>query len=426
MVKPVSRSFEFGTIRIDLANRRLSREGQFVRLTPKGFELLVLLVENRGRVVDREMIMGALWPETSVEESNLTQTIYLLRRALGQGPDGKSYIETIPKIGYRLVAPVLEAASILEAPSILDAGLVASDASINRKDEDAARSDSPSVTAKRAATEDRAGTGANAVATPAAAGAASHGAHRKFTMALTAALGLVCLVLVFVYLSRSRAPGKVMDVRSIAVLPFKPIHIEAKDEYLGLGMADALSTRLSALRSVTVRPTEAIRRFAGVDRDSLEVGRELGVEAVLTGSVQRLGNRLRITVQLVHVKDGAPLWSGQFDEKFTDVFALEDSISRHITGTLTVKLSGEESRLLVRHGTEDPEAFDLYLKGRYYWGQETPASLKRVLSASSKRSTWTPPTPLLMQGWPIPIPLLHPGCDPPKDFRKPVMRRPVR
>jgi tetratricopeptide (TPR) repeat protein len=132
---------------------------------------------------------------------------------------------------------------------------------------------------------------------------------------------------------------------------------------------------LSNLRTMTVRPTDAIRRYDGVDRDPVEVGRELGVQEVLTGSVQRLGSRLRITVQLVHVKDGAPLWSGQFDEKFTDVFALEDSISKHITGALTLQLTGEESKLLVRHDTDNPDAFDLYLKGRYYWGQKTPASI---------------------------------------------------
>src|SRR5262249_53672687 len=176
-----------------------------------------------------------------------------------------------------------------------------------------------------------------------------------------------------------RKPPGAIGIRSIAVLPFKPIHIEPNDQYLGLGMADALITRLSSLRDIVVRPTDAVRRYDGFDRDSVEAGRELAVEGVLSGSVQRLGSRLRVTLQLVQVKNGAPLWSGQFDEESTDVFALEDSMSRQIAGALAVKLSGQESKRLVGHGTENAAAFELYLKGRYYWGQNTPATVQKAI-----------------------------------------------
>jgi DNA-binding winged helix-turn-helix (wHTH) protein/TolB-like protein len=349
MVKSFDRTFEFDGMRIDVANRRLIRDGSVIRLTPKAFDLLLLLVENHGRLIEREAIMQSLWPDTSVEETNLTQTIYLLRRALGEDSSGNSYIETLPKSGYRFTADVRVTPA---------------------RDEPAAHSD-------RTDFENRNAGGADSIPTS----AAIRRPRRWLVAVALLVFGLACLGWLIQRSYRSQKPMNDVGIKSVAVLPFRPIHMGSNDQYLGLGMADALITRLSSLRSIVVRPTDAIRRYDGVDRDSVEVGRELGVEGVLTGSVQRLGGRLRVTVQMIQIKDGASLWSDQFDEKFTDVFALEDSISRHVTSALTIRMSREESRRLVRHGTDDPAAFDLYLKGRYYWGQKTPGSIQKSIES---------------------------------------------
>ena len=162
---------------------------------------------------------------------------------------------------------------------------------------------------------------------------------------------------------------------TIAVLPFESIGPTGV-EYLGLGMADALITRLSNLRKVTVRPTSSVRKYTGA-QDPVLAGKELGVEWVLDGSVQKSRKRIRVTVQLVNVSDGALLWAEKFDEKFTDIFAVEDSISEQVAKALAPKLSGEEKRLIAKRYTENTEAYEAFLKGRYFLEKRTPEGCGR-------------------------------------------------
>jgi DNA-binding winged helix-turn-helix (wHTH) protein/tetratricopeptide (TPR) repeat protein len=149
---------------------------------------------------------------------------------------------------------------------------------------------------------------------------------------------------------------------TIAVLPFKPIGNSA-DEYLGLGITDALITRLSTLRQVTVRPTSTVLKYVMVN-DPVAAGSELRVNWVLDGSVQKAGKRIRLTVQLIHVEDGVLQWAEKFDEKFTDIFNVEDSISEQVARALESQLTGEDRRLLTKRYTENPQAYEAYLKGR--------------------------------------------------------------
>lgn len=159
--------------------------------------------------------------------------------------------------------------------------------------------------------------------------------------------------------------------RTIAVLPFKIIGAGGNDEYLGLGMTDALITRLSHGRQIVVRPTSAVRRYIETQKDSITVGREQGVEAVLEGSVQLSGDRIRVTVQLLSTASGESIWANQFDERFTDIFAVQDSISQQVMLELTVELSPEERRRLKQRGTESIDAYQAYLKGLYFWNKRS-------------------------------------------------------
>ncbi|HXI94222.1 MAG TPA: tetratricopeptide repeat protein [Blastocatellia bacterium] len=168
------------------------------------------------------------------------------------------------------------------------------------------------------------------------------------------------------------------EVRSIAVLPFKPLGANEGDEHLGLGLADALITRLSNIRQIAVRPTSAVVKYAGA-QDPAAAGRELRVEAVLEGAIQRSWERVRLTVQLVSVSEERPLWAGKFDEMFTDIFAVEDSISEQVARALTLRLTGEERKLLGKRYTENTQAYELYLKGRYYWNKRTADGLEKSL-----------------------------------------------
>jgi TolB-like protein/Tfp pilus assembly protein PilF len=169
------------------------------------------------------------------------------------------------------------------------------------------------------------------------------------------------------------------EVRSIAVLPFKPLGANEGDEHLGLGLADALITRLSNIRQIAVRPTSAVMKYTGAGHDPAAAGRQLKVEAVLDGAIQRSGERVRVTVQLVSVSEETPLWAGKFDEMFTDIFAVEDSISEQVAHALTLRLTGEERKLLGKRYTENTEAYELYLKGRYYWNKRRADELGKSI-----------------------------------------------
>lgn len=172
------------------------------------------------------------------------------------------------------------------------------------------------------------------------------------------------------------------STRSIAVLPFKnlgPIQTN-DDEFLGLGLADALITTLSNLRQLVVRPTNSVIRFTDPAQDLLIAGNELGVDAVLDGRVQRAGERLRVTVQLVSVMDGAPLWAEKFDEKWTDIFTVQDSISEQVARALMLQLSGAEHLLLTKRETKNIDAYQSYLRGRYHWNKFTEESFQRAIA----------------------------------------------
>ncbi len=172
--------------------------------------------------------------------------------------------------------------------------------------------------------------------------------------------------------------------RSVAVLPFNPISREGRDEYLEIGIADALITRLSNLSRLAVRSISSVRKYAEFEQDAVAAGRELQVEAVLEGSIQKLGERLRVTARLVAVADGRSLWADKFDEKFTDIFSVEDSISEKVAAALALKLSGNEKQRLTKRYTENIEAYRAYLRGRYYWNKRTHKDVKQGLEYFKK------------------------------------------
>ncbi|HEV8486879.1 MAG TPA: winged helix-turn-helix domain-containing protein [Blastocatellia bacterium] len=305
MTKHGRATYEFGAFHLDAGERLLLHEGKPVQLAPKVFDTLVALVENSGRLVDKDELMSRLWPDTFVEEATLARNISDLRKALGESSGSVKYIETVPKAGYRFVARVT-----------------------------------------------------------------GQGDERE--------------TLILQRRTRSRVvveeeTGERIWLRSIAVLPFKSLTTGDTDDYLGLGMADALITRFSKIRRIRVRPTSAIARYSGLNCDPVAAGREMGVDSVLEGNIQRTNDRIRVTVQLVDIDDGASLWAEKFDERFTDIFSVEDSISEQVARALILELTTDERKLLRKRYTDNTDAYQLYLKGRYYWNKRTPEWLKKGL-----------------------------------------------
>ena len=359
-----TRLFEFGSFRLDERERQLLCNGKPVPLTPKAFETLLLLVENSGHAVDKDALMQRVWPDSFVEEATLAQNIRTLRKALGQSPSGSQYIETVPKYGYRFVAAVRQ--SLPGEPDVI----------IERQ------SQAPVTVHEGAISGDNGGEG---VGTASPQPAAPRGGDsvkidsRKRIIPLLAAVLLSGLVAGAVFrMGQPRATQQQSPwPRTLAVLPFNPISVEGHDEYLELGMADALITKLSNIRQIVVRPTSAVRAYSNSDRDAVAAGRDLKVESVLEGSVEKIGDRVRVSVRLIDVRDGKPLWGYECKDRCADVFELQDSISERIASALALTLTGDEKTLLVKRYTDNAEAYQLYLKGRYFWNKRTREGLEK-------------------------------------------------
>jgi TolB-like protein/class 3 adenylate cyclase/Tfp pilus assembly protein PilF len=172
--------------------------------------------------------------------------------------------------------------------------------------------------------------------------------------------------------------------KRIAVLPFKPLVPENRDQVLELGMADSLIAKLSNIREIVVRSLNSVRKYSGLDQDPVAAGRELEVSSVLEGNVQKSSDRIRVSARLINVADGSSLWANTFDEKFTDVFAVQDAISQKVADALALRLSGEENKRLTRRFTENVEAYQLYLTGRYHWNKLTPPEITKSIEFFKK------------------------------------------
>ncbi|MGH9883212.1 MAG: winged helix-turn-helix domain-containing protein, partial [Pyrinomonadaceae bacterium] len=340
--------YEFGPFRINTRERILLREGKRIPLKPKVYDTLIVLIRNSGRVVEKEELMKQVWPDTFVEENNLTGNIFALRRAFGE----HQYIETVPRRGYRFTAEVKQVR--VEDVKVPAMSGVEADLTIKETVGIAGQAQELS--------------GAHGRLEGSRAERRTGKRRTRLVALLIAFTALAVAAAVLFYRRGAQVEGttsKLSPVRSIAVLPFKPLGEGSGDEFLSLGMADALITRLSSLKQLVVRPTSSILRYTAPDQDPLEAGRQQIVDAVLDGKIQRAGERVRVTVQLIRVQDGRQLWAEKFDEKFTDIFALQDAISERVAGALTLELTGAEQKRLTRRYTENAEAYQLYLKGRY-------------------------------------------------------------
>jgi DNA-binding winged helix-turn-helix (wHTH) protein/TolB-like protein/Flp pilus assembly protein TadD len=344
-----SHLYEFGPFHLDTIERQLFRDGRPVSLTPKAYETLLLLVERSGRVLTKDELMSAIWPDTFVEEANLAHNISMLRKALGETLEEQQYIQTIPRRGYRFTADVRQPEKVEEEEDKAQAAPLL-----------ALKNDNP--------LRQR-----NAAFGPAL--------FRRRSFRLTAlAVGVLLLGIgiTAVYGWRWRS-GSTPRFRTLAVLPFKPLASTDRDESLELGMTDTLIRRLSGNGKISVRPFSVVRKYSGLDQDPVAAGEELKVDAVLDGYIQRAGDQIRVTVRLVSVKDARQLWAGSFEEKFTNIFSLQDVVSHRVVEALALKLNGEDTGRLTKHFTEDAEAYRLYLKGEYLSNKFTPEGSKTAI-----------------------------------------------
>ena len=336
--------YEFGTFRLDVSERLLWREGERVPLSEKAFDTLCVLVRSGNHLVSKDELLKQVWPDAVVEENNLDKNISLLRQVLGERTGKGKFIETVRGHGFRFVPEVRRISEDETGESTvgeLDLGFTES------------KPTPPEPGNRTPRTKPLIG---------------------NLRIPLVATVVVIVVAVIGIYFWQQASPKT--TTRTIAILPFKSLVREQRDEALELGMADALISKLSEAEEITVRPLSAIRRYDSPDQDSVAAGRNLNVEAILDGSLQTSGDRIRVNARLVRVSDGKQLWASQFDEKFTDIFDVQDSISERVATALKVRLTNKGNRRY----TDNVEAYELYMKGRFHGLRLTRAETDKAVA----------------------------------------------
>jgi len=358
--------YEFDNFRMDVAERSLLRNGTPVQLTPKAFDTLLVLIMRSGHLVEKDELLKEVWPDTFVEEATLAQNISTLRKVLGQDGDGHQYIETVPKRGYRFISSVRvmqNNGSDLIIQQQTRAHIIIEE-EVSGDDE------------TRSALERTQAVGKETKALP-----VSSAPTRRLDLKVLLVIALLPSFAGGFYLwkTSSRPNVAASQINSIAVLPFRPLGADSNDELLGLGMADATIIKLSNFHQLSVLPTSAVFKYTGHENDALAAGHELGVDAVLNGTVQHLGERVRVTVQLIRLRDGKLLWSDIFDEHYTNIFAIQDSISEQVANALALQITGDKEKQITKRYTNNADAYQAYLMGIYFWNKRSKEGLGKAI-----------------------------------------------
>ncbi|HKM89147.1 MAG TPA: winged helix-turn-helix domain-containing protein [Candidatus Acidoferrales bacterium] len=337
-------TYDFGPFCLDLGERALRRDGKPIALTPKAFEILAFLVQNPGHSLAKEEMIRQVWPGTFVDESNLSQHVFQLRKILGDAPDGRAYIETVPRHGYRFT-------------------------------QDVKRIDATPAGNEAAAAQ---------AAPPAFSGATGARAQPRRIIALTLAAALAVAAVIFFARNRIWTParpetGKVM----LAVLPFENLSGDPQQEYISEGLTEEMITQLGSLepsRLGIIARTSAMQ-YKDAHKDTRQIARELGVDYILEGSVRREGDRVRITAQLIQVKDDTHVWAKNYDRNLRDILTLESDVAGAVAKEVQLRLTPAESARLANPPATDPRVYELYLKGRYFWNKRTMDAYAKAIDS---------------------------------------------
>jgi len=342
MSVPEARGYEFGPYRIDTDERLLHRNGELVSLPPKVVGTLLVLVGNAGRMVDKDDLMKAVWPDTFVEEGALARNVSMLRKTLGDTGDQPAYIETIPKRGYRFVAPVRTVP-------------------VDPQRGPAVRSDT---------------------ALPLETVAVYRPLNSATKWVILAVVLLLALLGATAYLNRARPVQSVVGVSApesvLAVLPFRSFKSDSSQDYFADGITQALITDISKLGSVRVI---SLASEAGGQGGTAALNSVLGnqsVNRVLTGTVLRSGGRVRVDAQLIDPKTRTVHWANYYERDLDDLLTLESAVAEAIAGEIQVTITAQERQRLQRNRKISPEALDNYLRGRYFWNRRTEEGLRRA------------------------------------------------
>jgi len=364
------RAYEFGPFVLDTSQYSLFKEGKPVGLTPKTYDTLLLLVENSGRMLFKEELMKALWPDSFVEESNLTQQVSMIRRALGESASDPRYIVTVPGRGYRFTGEVK-----ISGRNEDRIGTNGSTETTTLQIEDA---NSPP---RRAATQALTFESENVEQI------SERPLLVRFQTQRWAGLFIALIVLViatFIAITRfwhPRQPNVTQPQapRSLAILPLQNLKQDPNSDFLGFSLADAIITKLDYVNSLTVRPSAAVEPYRNQVINIQKVAADLKVDTLLIGNFVRDGNDLRITYQLVDGKTDTILGKGTIDLRYDRLLRVQDNVAQHVIKDLELNLSPSEAERIKPGAPVDPLAYEYYLHGVDLHGQHKfPMAIKML------------------------------------------------
>jgi TolB-like protein/DNA-binding winged helix-turn-helix (wHTH) protein len=347
-----SHRLRFDEFEIDLRSAELWVRGNRTRLQDQPFQVLRVLLERRGEIVTRDELKQTLWPaDTFVDfDDGLNTAVRKIRDALGDSAEKPRYIETIPRRGYRFLGRLADV-----APAVLPLLAEESKESPEQKNAGLSNSDSALLATQKAFLPTR----------------------WRVLLAGVAALAVFSVALVL-YRSSSAKGARQPPIKSLAVLPLTNLSGDPKQEYLADGMTEALIGRLSEIHNLRVISRTSVKRFKDTHLSVPEIARTLQVDAIVEGSVIRDGNRIRVHAQLIRAATDEHFWSEAYDRELRDVLSLQSDVAQSIARKVEVTITGEEHARLSSARTVDPEAYEAYLKGRYYWNKRTADSMPKA------------------------------------------------
>jgi TolB-like protein/DNA-binding winged helix-turn-helix (wHTH) protein len=388
--------YEFGSFSLEVRQRSLRRGEGLVPLTQKAFEVLLHLVRSGGNLVSRDELMNAVWEDSFVEESNLTQTIFMLRKVLGDTKE-QPYILTIQGKGYRFVRAVNKiSASEINAHEI-------NQQKINEHKMSATVA--PPV-AEKADSLPAGWVAANPEPTPPRRIKQTGTAVRLLALAAIALLALASFLLLH-WRHNSQATLQPTSRFMLAVLPFENLTGDASQEYFSDGMTEEMITQLGRMdpSRLGVIARTSVMQYKKTSKALPQVGQELGVQYVLEGSVRRDGDRIRVTAQLIQLKDQTHLWAQEYDRELKDLLVVQGDISREIASAIERALGAQSAEFPASPAISPQryEAYDLYLKGLFFWNKRTNEGFTQAIHyfqlATEKDPDYAPAYALLADAY---------------------------
>ena len=347
--------YEFGPFRIDRAERLLLRDGQVVPLTPKVFDTLLVLVENSGHILTKDEVMKMVWPETVVEEANLSKNISTLRKALGESTGQYQYIETIPWRGYRFVASVREVGD--ENADLILEERTRSRVLIEQEQETNAQAVLTSL--ESLSLEE-------AFAPDSEVKRLSKGGLSRIVLAVCATVTLAMSAVVLWFNASKSQTHTTPGITSLAVLPLENLSGDPTQEYFADGMTEALIGNLARIHALRVISRTSVMRFKGSSKSLPEIARELNVDAVIEGSVRRSGGRVLVSAKLIRAATDSPLWTGNYERDLSDVLKLQSEVAREVADEIRIQVTAEERARLASAHKVNPQAYEAYLLGQFH------------------------------------------------------------